>query len=93
MTRPRKCRRIRWRAEATYFKPRGIPMKQLEEVILIKEEIEAVRLKDYLGLDQIDAAKKMNISQSTFQRILVSTRKKIAESLIKGKALKIEDDL
>ena len=91
MPRPRKCRRVRWRGQARYFKPQGIPMRFLDEVSLAMDEIEAVRLKDYLGLDQIEAAEKMNVSQSTFQRILSSAREKIAESLVKGKALKIED--
>jgi len=89
MPRPRKCRRIRWQGKATYFKPRGIPMRHLDEVDLTMEEIEAIRLKDFLGIDQIEAAKKMRTSQSTFQRILSSARQKIAEGIIKGKALKI----
>jgi len=66
-------------------------MRHLEEVILTKEEIEAVRLKDFLGLEQVEAAERMSTSQSTFQRILVSARKKIALSLIRGKALKIKN--
>ena len=90
MTRPRLCRRLRFRARADYFKPRGIPMRQLEEVYLSKEEMEAIKLKDFDGLEQVEAARKMNTSQSTFQRILSSARKKIAGSLVKGKALKIE---
>ena len=65
-------------------------MRHLEEVNLSMEEMEAIRLKDFLGLEQIEAAKKMKTSQSTFQRILISARKKIAQSLIKGQALKIE---
>ncbi|MBU1164229.1 DUF134 domain-containing protein [Patescibacteria group bacterium] len=89
MPRPRKCRRVRWRGGATYFKPQGVPMRHLDEVNLTMEEIEAIRLKDFLGLDQDEAAKKMKTSQSTFQRILTSARQKIAEGIIKGKALKI----
>ena len=92
MPRPRKCRRIRWRSGATYFKPRGIPMRHLDEVILTMEEMEAVRLKDFLGLDQAEAAKKMKTSQSTFQRILTSARRKVAKGLIKGQALRIEKE-
>ena len=90
MPRPKKCRRIRWRGNATYFKPQGVPMRHLEEVGLTMEEIEVIRLKDFLGLEQIEAAKKMKTSQSTFQRILVSARKKIAIGLIKGQALRID---
>ena len=89
MPRPRKFRRIRFDPTATYFKPRGIPMVSLEEIILTMEEAEAIRLKDKKGLDQTECAKKMKISQSTFQRIITSARKKIAEALIDGKAIKI----
>jgi predicted DNA-binding protein (UPF0251 family) len=66
-------------------------MHQLEEVALTKEEMEAIKLKDYDGLEQIEASEKMNTSQSTFQRILTSARVKIAEVIVKGKALKIEE--
>lgn len=89
MPRPKKYRQIRWRGQATYFKPQGIPMKFLEEVDLTLEEFEAIRLKDFLGFEQIKAAEKMKTSQSTFQRILTSARKKIAQGIIEGKALKI----
>ncbi|MFA5777375.1 MAG: DUF134 domain-containing protein [Parcubacteria group bacterium] len=91
MTRPRLCRRLRFKAKAHYFKPQGIPMAKLEEVILTKEEMEAVKVKDFDGLEQTEASEKMNTSQSTFQRILSSARVKIAEVIVKGKALKIED--
>jgi predicted DNA-binding protein (UPF0251 family) len=66
-------------------------MYELDEVILSKEEMEAVKLKDFDGLEQTEAAEKMNTSQSTFQRILSSARIKIAEAIVKGKALKIEE--
>jgi len=91
MPRPKKYRRICWRAGATYFKPRGIPLRHLSEVSLSLEEIEAIRLKDFLNFSQLQAAKRMRISQSTFQRILVSARRKIAASLIQGKALRIDN--
>ncbi len=91
MVRPRMCRRLRFRPKAHYFKPQGIPMRHLEEVVLTKEEIEAVKLKDFDGLEQMEAAEKMNTSQSTFQRILSSARAKIAQAMVKGKALKIEE--
>ena len=66
-------------------------MTELEEVILTKEEMEAVKLKDFDNLEQTEASEKMNTSQSTFQRILTSARVKIAEAIVKGKALKIEE--
>ena len=89
MTRPRMCRRLRFKPKAHYFKPQGIPMHELEEVILTKEEMEAVKLKDYDKLEQVEASEKMNTSQSTFQRILTSARKKIAQAITTGQAIKI----
>ena len=91
MVRPRICRKIRFRAKANYFKPQGVPMRHLDEVILSKEEMEAIKLKDFDGLEQTEAAEKMKTSQSTFQRILASARAKVAEAIVKGKALKIEE--
>ena len=72
------------------FKPFGVPMRELEPVILLYEEYEAIRLADYENLTQEEASKKMNISQPTFFRLLDSARKKIANALINGKAIKIE---
>lgn len=89
MPRPCLCRRIRFRPHATYFKPRGIPLRYLEIVDLTSEEAEALRLKNIKDLDQIEAAKEMNTSQSTFQRILSSAYKKISIAIIGGKAIRI----
>ena len=91
MSRPRLCRRIRFCPRARYFKPRGIPLVQLDTIELSLEEAEALRLKHVLDLDQIDCAKKMHTSQSTFQRILASAHKKIAIALIEGKAIQINN--
>jgi len=89
MVRPRLCRRIRFNPNVTYFKPQGVPMRFLEVIELTTEEAEALRLKNIKDLEQEEAAKKMNTSQSTFQRILSSAYKKITEALIEGKAIKI----
>ncbi|MBU4360977.1 DUF134 domain-containing protein [Patescibacteria group bacterium] len=89
MPRPRLCRRIKFNPHITYFKPQGIPMRDLEEIELTAEEVEALRLKNIKDLDQDEAAKKMNTSQSTFQRILSSAYKKISQAIIEGKAIKI----
>lgn len=89
MTRPRSRRRVRFNPNVIYFKPQGIPLKVLDEVELTLEEIEALRLKNVKDLDQLEAAEKMNTSQSTFQRILDSAYKKISKALTKGKAIKI----
>jgi len=75
--------------DRNYFKPRGIPVSELEEVSLSLDEFEAIRLADYEQLYQAEAAKRMNISRQTFGRIIEEAHKKIADVLIKGKALKI----
>jgi len=87
--RPKIKRTIRFFPEITYFKPAGIPLRNLPEVILSMDELEAMRLAELEDLDQEKAAKKMKISRITFLRILHSAHKKIAESLIYGKALRI----
>jgi uncharacterized protein len=90
MPRPKKYRCITCKPDANYFKPRGIPLVDLEEISLTTDEIEAISLADYEGLYQEAAAIKMKISRQTFGRILSAAHRKIAECLIKGKALKIE---
>ena len=90
MSRPCRCRRIRCKPDTNYFKPRGIPLDILEEVNLGLDELEAIRLADFDGLYQEDAAKKMDISRQTFGNIINSAHKKIADVLLNAKALKIE---
>jgi predicted DNA-binding protein (UPF0251 family) len=89
MVRPRLCRRIRFNPNVTYFKPQGVPMRFLEVVELTTEEAEALRLRNIKDLEQVECAKLMKTSQSTFQRILSSAYKKITEAIIQGKAIKI----
>ena len=90
MARPKKLRCVKCKPDATYFKPRGIPLIELEEIPITIDELEAIRLADYEELYHEDAAKKMKISRQTFGRILNDAHKKVSECLIKGKALKIE---
>jgi len=90
MARPLNCRRVRSMPQSDYFKPRGIPLSVLEEVVLTVDEFEAVRLADLDGLYQEQAAEKMNVSRQTFGRIIESAHKKVAKALVQGKALKIE---
>ena len=90
MARPRRARRIRFMPDVTYFKPQGIMIRNLEITELTFDEIECVRLSEIKELSQVDAAKKMKIHQSTFQRSLAKARKKIADALINGKAIKIQ---
>jgi uncharacterized protein len=89
MVRPFARRRIRGRPNSSYFKPKGIPISQLEEINLSLDEFEAIRLIDFKELSQEEACKKMEISQPTLSRILKSARKKLSDSIINGKAINI----
>jgi predicted DNA-binding protein (UPF0251 family) len=89
--RPKKFRNLECQIRSKYFKPRGIPLLELEEVTLLAEEIEAIKLVDLDQLYQEEASKQMNISRQTFARILGSARQKIADALVSGKALKLEE--
>jgi predicted DNA-binding protein (UPF0251 family) len=90
MPRPKCPRHVCGIPDKNYFKPRGIPASDLEEVILTLDEYEAIRLADYEQLYQEEAAGKMNISRQTFGRIIEAAHKKIADVLLNGKALKIK---
>lgn len=90
MVRPKHCRRVCSMPGSNYFKPRGIPLSMLKEVIINIDEFEAIKLADLDGLYQEQAAEKMGISRQTFGRIIESAHKKLAEVLVEGKALKIE---
>ena len=90
MARPRLCRRVCFQPGLTYFKPAGIRLVDLEESVLTVDEFEALRLKDLEGLEQEAAAKRMSISQPTFHRIVSSARKKTADAIVNGKAIRIE---
>jgi predicted DNA-binding protein (UPF0251 family) len=90
MGRRQLCRRVGFIPEFNYFKPAGIPMVNLQEVGLLVEEIEAIRLKDIEKLEQEECAAKMSISRTTFSRILDSAREKIADALLSGKAIRIQ---
>ena len=90
MPRPPKWRRVGSVPEVTYFKPAGVPLASLAEVCLSVEEAEAIRLRDVESLEQEDCAKRMQISRPTFHRILGSARRKLADALLHGKAIRIE---
>ena len=90
MTRPRKCRRIAGPPRVTYFKPQGIPLRELDEVSLPCEGHEALRLADLEGMTQEEAARYMGVSRHTFGRILAEARKVVAEAVIGGMALRVQ---
>lgn len=90
MTRPCCLRHVHHAPAAVYFKPAGVPSCTLEQVTLKLDEVEALRLADLQGLYQTEAAVQMKISRATFARIIEAARRKVAEALIHGKALRIE---
>lgn len=89
MVRPRKCRRVGAAPDVTYFKPRGVPLSELNEVHLSVDEYEALRLADYQGLKHEDAAAQMQVSRQTFGRMLSQARQTVADALVSGFALRI----
>ncbi len=89
MARPVKSRRIDCVPVARYFKPVGIPLRELEEIVLGMDELEALRLTDLDGLYQIDVAEKMGVSRQTIGNILDNAHRKLADALLNGKALRI----
>jgi predicted DNA-binding protein (UPF0251 family) len=87
--RRKKCW-VEFLPPVTYYKPAGVPLRELDEVVLTVEEFEALRLKDMDGLEQVQCAERMGIARTTFQRILYAARYKVTEALVKGKAIRIE---
>ncbi len=90
MPRPIRCRRICFAPEVTLFKPAGVPARYLDEVTLSVDELEALRLVDLDGRYQDGAAESMGVSRPTLSRILAEGRRKVAEALINGRALRVE---
>ena len=90
MPRNKKPRCLCFKPGVTYFKPQGVPLCELGEVAILPDELEALKLYEVDSLEQKKAAKKMKISQPTFARLLGNANKKIAEAIIKGKAIRIE---
>jgi predicted DNA-binding protein (UPF0251 family) len=90
MARPFCCRRVSGEPLTKFFKPQGVPLAALEIVTMSVDEFEAVRLADLEGLYQDDAAQHMGVSRQTFGRIVESAHRKIAEALVKAKALEIK---
>jgi predicted DNA-binding protein (UPF0251 family) len=90
MVRPQKHRRVAFNPEISYFKPRGIPMFDLEEVRLTVDQREAIRLSDLLGMSHEETGRHVGVSRATFGRIVQQARKAVADALIKGKAINVE---
>lgn len=90
MPRPKRKRIVTNPPMMEGFKPFGIPIMDLEPVILFFEEYEAIRLLDYLGMTQLEAAREMEVSRPTLTRIYEKARRNIAEAFVTGKAIFIE---
>ncbi len=90
MPNRRRHRKIESPPAMEGFKPYGIRMRNLEKIVLLFEEYEALRLIDYEDLNQEEAAARMNVSRPTFTRVYKKARKAIARALVEGKAILIE---
>ncbi len=90
MPRPRKRRVLSRKPRPAVYKPAGAPLDGLRQVNLLHEEMEALRLADLEGLTQAEAAERMGVSRSTFQRIVAHARRQVALALVEGHALQIE---
>lgn len=87
--RPPKDRWVAFNPDVCYFKPRGVPLVNLEEVHLTLDECEALRLADLLNLSQAEGGRQMGVSRATFGRILQQARRRVSEALVEGKAIRI----
>jgi predicted DNA-binding protein (UPF0251 family) len=90
MPRPRKRRFVQGEPMANIFKPLGIPARDLEEVVLPVEGLEALRLSDLDKLDHETGAARMNVSRQTFGRVLAEARQVVSEALVTGKMIRIQ---
>jgi predicted DNA-binding protein (UPF0251 family) len=90
MVRPQKDRLVRIDPQASYFKPQGIPMSDLEQIQLTVDELEALRLADFLDMSHEEAGRQMEVSRATFGRIVEQARRIVADALIHGKAISVE---
>jgi len=90
MGRPRKCRWVETEPGVTFFKPRGIPLRSLEQMIITVDELEAMRLADFLEMTQEEVAQKMQVSRPTVTRMLARAHRAVADALAHGKAICIK---
>ena len=90
MPRPKKCRFVKREPGVTFFKPQGIPLRILEHALITVDELEALRLSDYLGMSHEEAAKQLKVSRPTVTRMLARAHQAVADALVNGKAIRIE---
>ena len=90
MGRPKKCRWVETEPGVTFFKPRGIPLRSLQQIVITVDELEAMRLADFLEMTQEEVAQRMQVSRPTVTRMLSRAHRVVAEALVHGKAICIE---
>ncbi|NOZ12293.1 MAG: DUF134 domain-containing protein [Acidobacteria bacterium] len=90
MVRPRKLRFVGMEPEFRMFKPVGIPVVEMDRIVLTLDEFEAIRLVDFEGMDHEGAAALIEISRPTLSRLVEQARRKVADAIVSGKALVIE---
>lgn len=90
MGRPKKCRWVETEPGVTFFKPRGIPLRSLQQIVITVDELEAMRLADYLEMTQEEVAQRMQVSRPTVTRMLSRAHRAVAEALVHGKAICIQ---
>jgi predicted DNA-binding protein (UPF0251 family) len=90
MGRPKKCRWVETEPGVTFFKPRGIPLRSLEQMVITVDELEAMRLADFLEMTQEEVAQKMQVSRPTVTRMLARAHRTVADALVHGKAICIQ---
>jgi len=89
MPRPFKNRKVSAEPRAYYFKPRAVPLCELEEVTLQLDELQALKCSELERKEQAAGAAEMKVSRQTYGNILASARRKLADAVVNGKALKI----
>jgi predicted DNA-binding protein (UPF0251 family) len=92
MVRPRKRRYLSSRPSTLVYKPAGILLESLRQILLLPEELEALRLSHLIDLPQSAAAEQMGVSRSTYQRILERAHRQVTLTLVEGQAPHLDGD-
>lgn len=87
--KPRNCACPHRPPGSAVFKPAGTPLKDMDQVLLPPDELEALRLCDGEGLTQAEAGSRMGVSRGTVQRLVAAGRKKVIDAIVAGRALVI----
>ena len=90
MSRPSKRRYVSPAPRITEFRPVESVPEELRRLVLPLDGLEALRLTDLVGMEQVEAARHMGVSRQTFGRILAAARRIATQALVGGLALGIE---